>query len=216
MTLESNSAKLGSVRTEILVGWIFALLVLISWVIIILIYLALTVSLLISLSSLGIASLAFLLYLWPLILLLVLLILTVLVFSHVNRMRSAANRGDISQLKQLNSVGWGVVALIFSGLIVGIMLLIAHRPIMELTLEETGGGMTTDAVDRLVKLKSLQDSGVITKEEFEAQKSAILHPQITQSASAEDGLKKLKALHDSGAITDGEYESQKNKILSKM
>jgi hypothetical protein len=41
-------------------------------------------------------------------------------------------------------------------------------------------GETPADLDRLLKLKSLLDSGVLTKEEFEQQKKLILHPPIAQ------------------------------------
>jgi nitrogen fixation/metabolism regulation signal transduction histidine kinase len=64
--------------------------------------------------------------------LLVFLIINVLVVRRTWRMYSAANNGDIAALKSLNSLGWAIVALIFSGIIPGIMLLIAHGRINDL------------------------------------------------------------------------------------
>jgi len=111
-----------SVKTEILVCCIFALLVLIAWIwgflwytIVLGIFSASTPS------SLGIISL-------------VMMVPSIFVFRHANQMRRAANIGNIFRLKQLNSVGWGIVALIFTGVITGIMLLIAHMSINELGL----------------------------------------------------------------------------------
>jgi hypothetical protein len=47
-------------------------------------------------------------------------------------MRHAVDSGDIATLKALNSTGWAVVALIFCGIIPGVMLLVAHSSIEEL------------------------------------------------------------------------------------
>ena len=117
MTLtKPSSAKLGSVKTEILVGWIFALLLLVAWVWGFLWYM---IVLGILSSFLGTISL-------------VMLVPSIFVFRHTNQMRHATNAGDMSRLKQLNSAGWGIVALIFSGVIPGIMLLMARGPINEL------------------------------------------------------------------------------------
>jgi hypothetical protein len=63
---------------------------------------------------------------------LVFLIINVLVVRRTWRMYSAANNGDIAALKSLNSLGWAIVALIFSGIIPGIMLLIVHGRINDL------------------------------------------------------------------------------------
>ena len=113
---KTDSARLGSVKTKILVGWVFALLVLIAWIWGFLWYM---VVLGILSSLLGIISL-------------VMSVPSIFVFRHTNQMRRAANSGNISRLKQLNSAGWGIVALIFTGVIPGIMLLIARGPIYEL------------------------------------------------------------------------------------
>jgi len=113
---KTDSGKLGRVKTEILVGWIFALLVLIAWIWGFLWYM---IVLGILSSFLGIISL-------------VMLVPSIFVFRHTNQMRHAANAGNTSLLKQLNSVGWGIVALIFTGAIPGILLLMAHGPINKL------------------------------------------------------------------------------------
>jgi len=68
-----------------------------------------------------------------------------------------------------------------------------------------------DAIEKILKLKRLLDAGIITKEEFEAQKNKIMHG--SSSDPVEQKLKDLKALLDSGAISQSEYEQQKSKIL---
>jgi hypothetical protein len=64
--------------------------------------------------------------------LLVFLIINVLVIRRTSNMYLAAKNGDIAALKSLNSLGWAIVALIFSGIISGIMLLIVHGRINDL------------------------------------------------------------------------------------
>jgi len=59
------------------------------------------------------------------------------------------------------------------------------------------------------------ESGVITKEEFEAQKNKLLHGS-SLSDSVESKLKELKSLLDSGAINQSEYDEQKRKLLEKL
>ncbi len=47
-------------------------------------------------------------------------------------MYNAVNSGDIDTLKQYNNMMWAILALIFAGVIPGIMLLISFGPINEL------------------------------------------------------------------------------------
>ena len=65
-------------------------------------------------------------------LMLLYLILYVLVIRHTSKMHSAANNGDIAALKSLNSLAYAIVALLFTGVIPGIMLLIAYGKIYDL------------------------------------------------------------------------------------
>jgi len=206
----ASENQLNSIRTEILVAWIFALIVVIIWIIGLLdgIY---------DFIILGILGGPFLgpvftgIGLTYIIVFIILMIPSILVMNRINKMRKAANKGEIARLKELNSIGWAIVALIFSGIIPGVMLLIAHGPIEELGTE---GEISGDNLDRLMKLKSLMDSGVITKEEFEAQKNKLIHGS-SSSDSVESKLKDLKSLLDSGAITQSEYDEQKRKLLEK-
>ena len=66
------------------------------------------------------------------ILFLIMFAVSIIVTIRIYRMYKAANSGDIASLKSMNSLGWAIIALIFSGLIPGIMLLIAHGPIQQL------------------------------------------------------------------------------------
>jgi hypothetical protein len=220
----TTASKLSGIKTEILVAWIFALLVLIAWVGLFIFYFVFIFLIL------GLTWSCPMYYgycyatnpyltgfgLFMGIVLLVLMMPSILVFRRTNRMRGAANSGDIPLLKQLNSVGMAIVALIFTGVIPGIMLLVAHGPIEELGTQRAGGGMPSDSLDKLTKLKTLLDSGVITKDEYEAQKNTLLHPGVTRPTGVEDELRKLKTLYDSGVLTASEYEDQKKKALSRM
>ena len=64
--------------------------------------------------------------------LLVFLIINVLVIRRTSNMYLAAKNGDIAALKSLNSLGWAIVALIFTYVIPGILLLIAYGMINDL------------------------------------------------------------------------------------
>jgi putative membrane protein len=212
-----TAEKLGSVKTEILVAWIFALLIIIVWIGLFLFY-GLVLGLLAASTCSGVycvanpfTALAIIYGLFSFIW----MIPSIFVFRHTNQMRSAANRGDVASLKRLNSLGWGIVALIFT-FIPGIMLLVAHGPIESLGTVVRGPATGAVDLDQLAKLKGLLDSGAITKDEYEAQKNRILHPGMPQPSGIEDELRKLKSLYDSGAITQAEYEDQKRKALSRM
>ena len=128
---ESNASKLSSIKTEILIAWIFTILVVVSSVI------GFLVSFLYFFVVLGLLAPHFggifiglgLLYS---VIFLILMVPSILVLRRTGRMRSAANKGDVKRLKELNSIGWAVIALIFTGVITGVLLLIAHGPIQEL------------------------------------------------------------------------------------
>ncbi len=60
---------------------------------------------------------------------------TVVVLIRTVRMLNAAGRGDVAALKQLNSVGWAIVAIIFRGLVQGLLLLGASGAIKSLDSE---------------------------------------------------------------------------------
>ena len=51
---------------------------------------------------------------------------SILVFLRICLLYSAAKKGDINKLKRLSSIGWAIMALIFSGVIPGVMLLVAR------------------------------------------------------------------------------------------
>lgn len=204
---------MGSVKTEILVAWIFTLLTLIGWIIGLLFYVGTGIFL----ASLPFSELAARVLIIPGALFFVMMIPTILVFQRTSLMRGAANRGDVDKLKRLNSIGWAIAALFFSGVIPGIMLLIAHSPIERLsTVTAMKSGTSMEDLERISKLKSLLDSGAITKEEFESQKDVLLHRGKAQPSGAEEELRKLRTLFDSGALTAAEYEEEKKKILSRM
>jgi hypothetical protein len=136
-------------------------------------------------------------------------------------MRNAVAHKDIQQLKELNSTGWAIAAIIFGGVIPGIMMLIAYSEID--TLPETiiniqpAPTFTPGAMDKIIQLKHLVDSGAITQQDFEEQKQRILFGTTPQHESPEmEELRKLKGLLDCNAITEEEYKIQKQKILNLL
>jgi hypothetical protein len=172
MAPDTDASKLSSIKTELLVAWIFSILVVIGWVIAFLFYF---VYVFIFIGLLGVFAGVFAIFgLVYGIFFLILMIPSFLVLQRTGRMKNAADRGDIGTLKSLNSVGWAVIGLIFTGVIPGVMLLIANGPINELGATGSGGGLGADSLDSLTKLKSLLDSGAITAAEYEDQKKRIL------------------------------------------
>ncbi len=53
-------------------------------------------------------------------------------FTRIRKMYTAVNVGDTATLKALNNQMWAILALIFAGVLPGIMLLISFAPINEL------------------------------------------------------------------------------------
>lgn len=107
---DQNAAKLSSINTYMLVALVFNIFVLLSWLI-------LTVLLLIVIIG---------------VIFIVPLIFSILTLRRILKMRRAAGTGDVATLKSMNSVLWGIIALIFSGVIPGILLLVANGTINEL------------------------------------------------------------------------------------
>jgi len=120
---------LGSIRTMVLVALIFAIIAAILWIVVLgLVGFASAV-----ISKQGIVSPVASAELGVIgFLSVIFLIIDVLVISRTWKMYSAVKNGDIATLKSLNSLGWAIVALIFSGVIPGVLLLIAHGRIEDL------------------------------------------------------------------------------------
>jgi putative membrane protein len=66
------------------------------------------------------------------IVLLVFAVIGILVFLRTWKMYTAVNKADVATLKQYNNMMWAIIALIFAGVIPGIMLIISVGPINEL------------------------------------------------------------------------------------
>lgn len=79
------------------------------------------------------------------------------------------------------------------------------------------GMSVADLIEKLSKLKSLLDSGAISKDDFDNQKIRILGRTISYSKPAEpEDFQKLKALLDSGTLTQEEYEHHKKRLLEQI
>lgn len=63
---------------------------------------------------------------------LVFAVFSFLVFMRVWKMWKAVNANDIATLKATSNMMWAIIALIFAGVLPGIMLIIADGPIKQL------------------------------------------------------------------------------------
>jgi putative membrane protein len=103
--------RLSTIKTYILIAFIFNIIALIGWI--------------------G-AAIVFLFTIILAIPFLVLFVVAILVFLRVYKMYNAVNAGDIATLKTNSDMLWAIIALIFAGVIPGIMLIIADGPIKQL------------------------------------------------------------------------------------
>lgn len=112
----TESIGLGSAPTMILIAYIFSMLVLVAYGIYVVILLFLAASPLV-------AAGVFLIALIPV----VLFIVGLWVFLRVGTIRRFMESGDARSAYEANTVGLGVVALIFNGVVTGILLLLSRE-----------------------------------------------------------------------------------------
>ena len=171
MTSESNKAKINSVKTNLQIAWIFAILVNVGVILALLFVFILPV-----LGGLagGIGGFlgGLIVLIIPLIIILVFWIPSWMVMKRAGRLYNAAKSYDVHTLKANNSIVWAVIALIFTGVIPGILLIVSNGPISE--LDESTTTIRADSIDKLERLKNLLDKDAITKEEFEEQKKKLM------------------------------------------
>lgn len=120
----SNPNLLSSVRTYLLIAFIFAILFMIVWV-------SAAIWTIVAFAVFTVAGLGIFVLL-PAFVYLVLFAVSVIVFVRIYRMYQAANAGDVATLKANSSILWAIIALIFAGVIPGIMLIVADAPIKQL------------------------------------------------------------------------------------
>ncbi|MGF3522614.1 MAG: hypothetical protein ACQXXJ_05915 [Candidatus Bathyarchaeia archaeon] len=126
-----DPSKLATVKSYITIAFVFNIIALVAWILAALsqiiayftfqsyVYYYYTVSAPISILITGVVFLVF-------------FVLSLIVFMRVRTMYTAVNRGDIATLKQLNNMMWSILALIFAGVIPGILLIMATGPINEI------------------------------------------------------------------------------------
>ena len=74
--------------------------------------------------------------------------------------------------------------------------------------------LSSEDMDKLIRLKTLLDQGAITQADFDAQKRIILREPLPAVEPVE--LQRLKQLLQAGALTQDEYDVQKQNFLSRM
>ena len=116
--------RLSTIRTYILIAFIFSLLFMIVWI-------AAALWTIAAFATLAIFGLA-IFVLVPAIVYLVLFAVSVMVFMRIWKMYKAVNANDIATLKATSNIMWAILALIFAGVIPGIMLIISDGPIKQL------------------------------------------------------------------------------------
>jgi hypothetical protein len=215
--------KFSTMKTDLLVGWIFSAIFVVVWAIFFAEYIfndLVGYGLISSINGSSISSRYFEGYLAVGIFFLIWLIPAIVIMRRIGSMYRAASNGNVVQLKEINSQSWAVVALIFAGVIPGIMLWVAYGPINALpsNIAVKHSSIESESIDKLSKLKGLLDSNVITKEEFYNQKSLLIGHgnQTNEENTVEEQLTKLKMLYESGAITTPEYDQQRQVLLSKL
>ncbi len=129
-----TGANIGTVRTYILIAWIFSIIIMVVWLLAAVSSILSYITIAAALSAYGqyfsgiaatgalIQGIIFLIFIVP----------ALLVFLRVWKMYKAVNAGDIATLKAKSSIVWAIIALIFAGVIPGIMLLISDGPIKQL------------------------------------------------------------------------------------
>jgi len=121
---QSVDTKLSSIKTYMLIAFIFSLLFMIVWI-------AAALWTIAAFAIFAVVGLAFIVIL-PAILYFVLFAVSLIVFLRIWKMYKAANAGDIATLKATSNILWAIIALIFAGVIPGIMLIISDGPIKQL------------------------------------------------------------------------------------
>ena len=144
--------------------------------------------------------------------------ISLLVTLRIVRLRKAVERGDVQQLKELNSTGWAIMGIL-AGVVPGVLMLVASSEINDLPAGRytADPAFSPDAMEKLLRLKQLLDSGTITQADFEGQKQRLMGGAVCgQQSSEPDELRKLKELRDCGAISAAEFENLKQKFLEAL
>lgn len=120
----TSADKLSTVKTYMLIAFIFSIIFLLVWGVGVLYSIAAFAVL----STVGIGFF----FIGPLIFYLLAFVISILCFLRIWKMYKAVNAGDIATLKATSNMMWAIISLIFNGVIPGIMLIISDGPIKQL------------------------------------------------------------------------------------
>ena len=130
---QQSNTNLATIKTYILIAWIFSILLMIVWMLgavsSIISYLAICSF---SRSPFGSWLLAGGIFIYRHYFTGFRGICISMVFLRIWKMYKAVNAGDIATLKATSNMMWAIIALIFAGVIPGIMLIISDGPIKQL------------------------------------------------------------------------------------
>jgi putative membrane protein len=121
---QQSGTNLATIKTYMLIAFIFSIIFMLVWI-------AAAASTFITFAAFSVIGLGIFVLL-PAILYLVLFVISIIVFLRIYKMYKAANAGDIATLKETSNMMWSIIALIFAGVIPGIMLIISDAPIKQL------------------------------------------------------------------------------------
>jgi putative membrane protein len=116
--------RLSSIKTYILIAFIFSIIFMIVWIA----GLLTTIGTFAFATAIGVGFF----FIGPLIFYLIWFAISVLCFLRIWKMYKAVNAGDVATLKATSNMMWAIIALIFAGVIPGIMLIISDGPIKQL------------------------------------------------------------------------------------
>ena len=124
-----DQSKLSTVKTYMLIAFIFSLIFIIVWI-----GVALWDIFLFATFSAAFYYVGFFagIFIVEGIVFLILFAISLMCFLRIWKMYKAVNAGDVATLKATSNMLWAILALIFNGVIPGIMLLIADGPIKQL------------------------------------------------------------------------------------
>ncbi len=125
----TSGTNIGTVRTYILIAWIFSIIAMIGFALGAISYLITFATFSAAFYYVGFFAGIFIVYA---VVFLVFAVFSFLVFMRVWKMWKAVNANDIATLKATSNMMWAIIALIFAGVIPGIMLIIADGPIKQL------------------------------------------------------------------------------------
>jgi putative membrane protein len=121
--------KLSSIKTYMLIAFIFSIIATLAFLIYAFVEIAAFATFSAVFYAVGFFAGIFLVYA---VVLFVFTAFSVLCFLRIWKMYKAVNAGDIATLKATSNIMWAVLALIFNGVIPGIMLIISDGPIKQL------------------------------------------------------------------------------------